>query len=209
MRILALVLAAAACAGSAMAGDQEVVTSSTHKPLPAAAATTTPVTVAATDTASTKLDQDQTIAWLGSRSAVADKPVADTPKAESLVHGSAGVSVGTGGYRSAYATAVMPVGDSGMLGIAVSHTDYGKNALPYYGYGYGRDYGRGGWDGYARGGHADSFGLSYMNVGDDDRGPSAPDGCAPGFRDRDGRYVEPVWVTQLNGGKTCEAGVTP
>jgi hypothetical protein len=31
-----------------------------------------------------------------------------------------------------------------------------------------------------------------------------PDGCAPGFRDGE-RYVEPVWVTQMRGDKSCAA----
>ncbi|MEI9905707.1 MAG: hypothetical protein WDN06_18565 [Asticcacaulis sp.] len=51
------------------------------------------------------------------------RALSPTIAARSLVHGSAGVSVGTGGYRSAYVSAVMPVGDNGMLGIAYSQTD--------------------------------------------------------------------------------------
>lgn len=101
------------------------------------------------------------------------------------LHGSASVSVGTGGYRSASVSAVMPVGDNGWLGLAYSQTDFGENgAYPYmyddvgagygYGYGYGR-YGRGG-----RGGTSQSFAMSFEtdSVGED------ASGCRSAFRER-------------------------
>ncbi|MGH1559461.1 hypothetical protein ACRAWD_20765 [Caulobacter segnis] len=63
------------------------------------------------------------------------------------IHGSMGVSVGTGGYRSAYASALIPVGETTTVGIAVSQTDFGKRggfyADPYYGGGYYGGYGYG------------------------------------------------------------------
>lgn len=50
------------------------------------------------------------------------------------VHGEVGVAVGSGGYRSAYAVSVMPVGQTGTLALAVSDTRFGKMGG---GYGYG------------------------------------------------------------------------
>jgi hypothetical protein len=110
------------------------------------------------------------------------------------VHGTASVSVGTGGYRSASVSALMPIGDSGTLGIAYSQTDFGENgAYPYmyddfggyeygYGYGSGRGYGRSG-----RGGTSQSLALSFdMNA---NRSETSRD-CRLDSRDR---YADPVW----------------
>ncbi|MBO9708310.1 MAG: hypothetical protein J7521_08865 [Caulobacter sp.] len=130
------------------------------------------------------------------------------------IHGEAGVSVGTGGYRSAYVSTLIPIGEASTLGVAVGQTDYGKNGryvdyagYPGYGYGYGYN-GLGGFGydgyGYGRGGRTQSLALSL-----DVRGGSSkrdtPEGCAPGFRDGD-RYVEPLWVTEMRGrNDSCSA----
>lgn len=206
IRRSAMLVAAAfvTVAGPCLAQDEVVVAATKPAaPPPAASAAARTETSAATPAT----DKAQVMAWLSNASqpslaarAAAEPAPAKKAERQSLVHGSAGVSIGTGGYRSAYATAVMPVGDNGMLGLAVSHTDYGKNAMPYYGYGYG--YGRHGYGYGRRGGSSDAFGLSYMSVEDDD--PATPDGCAPGFRAADGRYLEPLWVTQMNGGRDCK-----
>jgi hypothetical protein len=131
------------------------------------------------------------------------------------IHGGAGVSIGTGGYKSGYVYTLIPIGETGTLGLAYSQTDYGKNGGllygdsygdPYdgYGYGYGRSaYGQGYGRGYGRGlrgGTSKSLAVSLDMTGD----ASEPEGCAPGFRDGS-RYVEPVWVTNLNGGRTCQS----
>ncbi len=134
---------------------------------------------------------------------------ADDAGGKRQVHGEASVTVGTGGYRSAYVSSLIPLGENGTLGIAVSQTDYGKNgSLGYYGdpygydgYGYGRGWGR-------RGGTSQSVGLSLDMTGKNRGGASTPEGCAPGFRDGD-RYVEPVWVTRMNGNRDCETAVLP
>lgn len=112
------------------------------------------------------------------------------------VHGTASVSVGTGGYRSASVSAIMPVGDNGWLGLAYSQTDFGENgAYPYmyddfgadYGYGYGRGYGRG------RGerGTSQSFAVSF------DTSSSGGDAgnCPSAFRDR---YDDPVFSARAD-----------
>jgi hypothetical protein len=128
------------------------------------------------------------------------------PDGKRQVHGEAGVSVGTGGYRSGYVSSLIPIGENSTLGVAVSQTDFGKHG-GYYGYGGGLGYGGYG-DGYGwgrRGGTSQSLALSLDMRGGGGRGKSdTPDGCAPGFRDGD-RYVEPVWVTQMRGDKSCAA----
>lgn len=137
------------------------------------------------------------------------------------MHGEAGVSVGTGGYRSGYVSSLIPIGETGTLGVAVSQTDYGKNGRGYgydyggYGGGYGYDgLGGRGYDGYGygygRGGRSQSIALSLDMRGGGGRSKSdTPEGCAPGFRDGD-RYVEPVWVTQMRGdARGCAAAERP
>jgi hypothetical protein len=55
---------------------------------------------------------------------------------ERKIHGEVSVGVGTGGYRSLYARADMPVGETGRLSIAVQETR-GR-----FGHGWGRFYDR-------------------------------------------------------------------
>ncbi len=118
------------------------------------------------------------------------------------VHGTASVSVGTGGYRSASVSAIMPVGDNGWLGLAYSQTDFGENGVyPYmyddYGYGYGADYGYGYGRGYGRygrgagGGTSQSFALSF---GTNSTGEDAS-GCPTAFRER---YDDPVFSARAD-----------
>jgi hypothetical protein len=171
--------------------------------------------------------QDQVAAWLADSPPIergdgrpldyAGRPEVDVngyalgPDGKRQVHGEAGVSVGTGGYRSGYVSTLIPIGDSSTLGVAVSQTDYGKHGRGYgYGYGgYGYDgLGGLGYDGYGygygRGGRSQSIALSLDMRGGGRSRSDTPEGCAPGFRDGD-RYVEPVWVTQMRGDKACDA----
>jgi hypothetical protein len=205
-RFVVIFAAAAICAGvnSAWAadGDEEVVTSSRPATSPntvlsATAAASTPT---ATDSVQTlKLQDDSSVPAYDATNPL--RPHMDL----SLIHGSAGVTIGTGGYRSVYATAVMPVANDGVLGIAVKQTDFGKNGGLYdYGYGYGGyGYGRGYRQ---RGGKQTSVAVA-LDMGDG-QSSTAPAGCAPGFRDGDGRYVEPVWVTQLHDHRKCDVTET-
>lgn len=220
--VFALALAAGSLSGSfAMAADEVVVAASRPAPLP------------------TEAEQAQAKADLQSKAAQLNKPLttaeqvaawtAQSPKisheassddglwptddtgGKRQVHGEASVTVGTGGYRSAYVSSLIPLGDNGTLGIAVSQTDYGKNdglGYGYYGdpygydgYGYGRGWGR-------RGGTSQSVAVSLDMSAKSRGGASTPKGCAPGFRDGD-RYVEPVWVKRMNGGRDCETAVLP
>lgn len=205
-RFVVLFVAVALCASvnSAWAadGDEQVVTASRPATSPttvlsAAAASASP-TVAADSVQPLPL-QDGVPAYDATNPL---RPHMDL----SLIHGSAGVSIGTGGYRSVYATAVMPVANDGVLGIAVRQTDYGKNGAvyDYGGYGYGR-YGRG-YGAAQRGGKSTSVAVA-LDMGDGESS-TTPAGCAPGFRDGDGRYVEPVWVTQLHDHRKCDVTET-
>ena len=121
-------------------------------------------------------------------------------------------TVGSGGYRSAYVSTLIPLGQNATLGVAVQQTDMGRNRIG--GRGYGRGYGGYGggfygddlWGG--RGGRQQSVALSLAIDGRGDR-DATPQGCAPGgFRGGDGVYVEPLWVTQMRGdGRPCEAAL--
>lgn len=71
------------------------------------------------------------------------------------VHGEVGIAVGTGGYRSAYAMSLIPIGETGTLTIAVSES---RNAR-FGGYG----------DGGYGAGDRQSIGMSYAS------GPAAAD----------------------------------
>jgi hypothetical protein len=164
---------------------------------------------------------DPLSAWMADAPPVQGDPLHYAPRAEldvngypldkdgkRQVHGEMGVSVGTGGYRSGYVSSLIPIGETGTLGVAISQTDFGKHG----GYGYGGYEGYGGYGGYGdgygwgrRGGTSQSLALSLDMRGGGGRSKSdTPEGCAPGFRDGD-RYVEPVWVTQMRGDKSCPA----
>lgn len=55
------------------------------------------------------------------------------------IHGEVGVTVGSGGYRSAYAVSVIPVGETGTVSLAVSKSQGGR----FYGGPGGRAFGGG------------------------------------------------------------------
>jgi hypothetical protein len=164
--------------------------------------------------------QDQISAWVAEAPPIEGGPLGYAPRADldvngypldkdgkRQVHGEVGVSVGTGGYRSGYVSSLIPIGETGTLGVTVGQTDFGKHGggYGYGGYGgYGGGYGAGyGWG--PRGGTSQSLALSLDMRGGGKRSRSdTPEGCAPGFRDGE-RYVEPVWVTEMRGDKSCAA----
>jgi len=43
------------------------------------------------------------------------------------IHGQVGFTIGTGGYRSAYGTAIVPLKNDGVAIISVGSTDFGRN----------------------------------------------------------------------------------
>lgn len=46
------------------------------------------------------------------------------PGRDRTIHGEMGVAIGTGGYRSMYGTAVVPLGDSATLGLSFDREQY-------------------------------------------------------------------------------------
>ena len=67
-----------------------------------------------------------------------DGQMLDLRREDRQMHGEVGVAVGTGGYRSAYITSVMPLGDKGTLALSVGQE---KNARGYYRGAYGYPFG--------------------------------------------------------------------
>ncbi len=216
--IAASTVLAAAVPVLAAAPDDEVIATAQAKPNASALTATAPAPATTTTTpVKTLTTQEQIAAFIAANPSpqIEDGPRGVVPAdrdedGKRKVHGSAGFSVGTGGYRSAYATALFPVGENTTVGVAVSKTDFGKHggyyADPYYGGGYG-GYGYGPGYGRMRGGSQQSVALSVMS-GTGRNGDDTPDGCAPGFRDG-GRYVEPLWVEGLrDGAHPCSAAAT-
>lgn len=145
------IAAAMTWAAPAWAGD------ATDAPMVTAdASATAPVSVA-----------DQIDAYLRSSPALELPPAGPdgvVPREEARkVHGVASISVGTGGYRSAYLRSDLPVGKTGTLSIAVQDTRFGRNG----GYGYGgydyRGYGAGhrGFRGGPGGARGAGVGLNF------------------------------------------------
>ncbi|MCI3130779.1 hypothetical protein [Phenylobacterium aquaticum] len=88
------------------------------------------------------------------------------------IHGQAGVAVGTGGYRSAFVQTDIPIGETGMLSVAVSESRGEHAYRGYYDYGYDRPgaYGAFGSGGLGNFGHGarQSVGVS-LYLGDSAR----------------------------------------
>ncbi len=212
--LIALSLAAAVpCAALADTGDEVVVAAARTTKMPTEAEQAkakADATALAQSTAKPTVAPAQTIAWLNNAPRVDHGEDSDVAPLRGngektggrTIHGSAGVSIGTGGYRSGYVSTEIPIGETGTLGLAYSQTDYGKNG--YYGfspYGYG-PHGYGYGYGYGRGGRSQSLAVSFRSD-DSDGGPDTPDGCAPGFRYR-GQYLEPLWVSHAQADPPCD-----
>ncbi|WP_162987048.1 hypothetical protein [Sphingomonas paeninsulae] len=48
------------------------------------------------------------------------------PGQDKAIHGEMGVAIGTGGYRSVYGTAIVPLGDNATLGLSFANEQYGN-----------------------------------------------------------------------------------
>lgn len=183
--VLAFALAAATAHAQTTAADDEMVVSG-----PAAAPPPSAVSAAKTTAAGAAkpLTTDEQIkAWINDAPKLERTPAtdADSSPAPRQVHGSAGVAVGSNGYRSAYVSSLIPVGKDSTLGIAVSQADYGGGTV---------DHGRF----RLPKGHSQSLAVS-LQVGNGQT--QVPDGC-PGFME-DGRYIAPVWWSRLHPDQTC------
>lgn len=195
-RFLALTLTAfAAAAGAACAQDAPVQTAPAAapssptdappvKPPAPAAATATPAS--ATTTAANGgsdldrwLKQAPPVKTLGSDydSGVISDASATAP--DRGIHGEVGFGVGSNGYRDYYASATMPVGKSGQLGVAVEDMQYSKPFKI----------------------NARRLDVS-LALGDG--GGAAPADCEDALRVGD-RFVEPLWVTRMRGSALVDA----
>jgi hypothetical protein len=120
-------LAAIAGAGSALAAESEVVATAPATGAPANAPDVAP-TASATGAAPSVADQidaylkTSPAAKLPSEGAAGVTP-GDEPR---KVHGMVDVSVGTGGYRSAYVRTDIPIGKNGTASIAFGETQFGN-----------------------------------------------------------------------------------
>lgn len=226
LALMAGSLAVAAPMAYAADGDEVVVSNSaaTRLPTEAELAKAKADAKARADAAQPVNTQAQVLAWLAGTPSVGhsdSEPSSDyamqpgdDANGKRKIHGSMGASIGTGGYSSVYATALIPVGDNATVGVAVSQTDYGNNRFyggyggyGHYGYGH-HGYGYGDYGGYGRrGGTSTSVGLSFATSGDGSTA-DVPEGCAPGFYNG-GRYIQPVWVSQLHGDASCDNDELP
>lgn len=113
LRLSAITLAAALCAADPALAEEVVATARSEAGPPATA-----------DTAA------QIDAWIRKAPPVSlpdDGPDGVvTSKAPRTPHGEVGVAVGSGGYRSAYAVTVVPVGQAGAVSLAVSTSQGGR-----------------------------------------------------------------------------------
>lgn len=186
-------LAATPAVAQTVAGPDEAVSTATRRV--EAQAVTSPAAIVATPPSAPMTTAEQIAAFLDASPAIERgeglaglSETADA--APRKIHGEAGVTVGTGGYRSAYVSTLIPIGETATLGLAYSQTDHGKNAVFH-----GDDWNRSHWgQGYGgRGGQQQSVAIS-LAVGGEGQGP--PQGCAPAFR-ADGHYVEPLWASRM------------
>ncbi|MCI3133003.1 hypothetical protein [Phenylobacterium aquaticum] len=174
---------AAALAAASTAGAQEAI-STAPAPVTAAASAAPAQTSSTTTSADTAAQIDS---WIKKAPPVdLDDGAPDgvtTSQAPRKVHGEVGVTVGSGGYRSAYAVSVMPIGETGTLTLAVSEAKGGRRGGFGYGYG-GPGFGR--FGGY--GGDHSSFALGLAlgeSTRQESRCPEYPTGPL-GFEDHAG-----------------------
>jgi hypothetical protein len=214
--LLALSLTTPALAQTQNSADEAVSTAARKPDLQDAEAARALATARAAATPATRAltTEEQIAAWLAASPPV--RLAEDAPgvtqrgdDAPRRIHGSAGVTIGTGGYRSAYVSTLIPIGETSTLGLAVSQTDFGNRIVFHprddFGYGEAGGFGPSGWSGdtlgygragrWGRGGKQQSVAVS-LAIGA--AGGPPPEGCAPAFRDG-GRYVEPLWATEMRG----------
>jgi hypothetical protein len=93
-------------------------------------------------------------------------------------HGEFGVGIGTNGYREAYASTVVPVGDVGTAAIAVSDTRFNGRFGPQ---------------------KRQSVAVA-VNLGD------AARTAAPCLRERPSNGLQPLWVTRMRADQLASSG---
>lgn len=108
-------------------------------------------------------------------------PAPISPVSDGQPHGEVGVGIGTGGYRHAHASTVVPVGEVGTAAIAVSDTRFNGRFGPR---------------------KQQSLSVA-VNLGDAAKNPAAP-ACV---RAPSTRGPEPLWVTRMRAEQATSAGL--
>ena len=133
-------IGAAVLAGPAFArDDDEIIATAQAKPSAQALTATAPAAPVATAPVKQLTTQEQIAAFIAANPGpeIDDGPRGLLPadrdeNGKRKVHGEMGVSVGTGGYRSVYASGLFPVGENTTVGVAVSKTDFGRRGGGWY-----------------------------------------------------------------------------
>jgi hypothetical protein len=145
--------------------------------------------------ASAPMTTEQKIANILAVAPKEDAMATPTQAGPRQVHGGGGLTIGSDGYRAGYAYALIPVGESGTLGVAYGQSQGGRRGYSG-GPGGGRGPGGRGQDGVSQ-----TLNMS-LNF---DAANAAPEGCAPAFMDGS-RPIEPVWASEMRGRSACSAG---
>lgn len=92
-------------------------------------------TMAFADTISLTPEQAEAAKEAGATRNAQDAALGLEPGRDRAIHGEMGVAIGTGGYRSMYGTAIVPLGDSATLGLSFEREQYndryGRNRRGY------------------------------------------------------------------------------
>ncbi|CAN5191643.1 hypothetical protein BH09PSE3_BH09PSE3_00730 [soil metagenome] len=81
-------------------------------------------TLALADTISLTPEQVEAAKEAGARRNAQDAALGLEPGRDRSIHGEMGVAIGTGGYRSMYGTAIVPLGDNATLGLSFEREQY-------------------------------------------------------------------------------------
>jgi hypothetical protein len=88
-------------------------------------------TAAFADTISLTPEQAEAAKEAGAARNAQDAALGLEPGRDRSIHGEMGVAIGTGGYRSMYGTAVVPLGDSATLGLSFEREQYNDRNRRY------------------------------------------------------------------------------
>ncbi|MDB5715389.1 MAG: hypothetical protein JWO15_2786 [Sphingomonadales bacterium] len=81
-------------------------------------------TIAFADTITLTPEQVEAAKEAGATRNARDASLGLEPGRDRSIHGEMGVAIGTGGYRSMYGTAIVPLGDSATLGLSYENEQY-------------------------------------------------------------------------------------
>jgi hypothetical protein len=128
-------IALAMTAGGAQAQEAMATAGATGAAIPEASANDAPSApaVAPLDDTAAQIQR-----WIAESPARSEDGQSLDLRRDRQVHGEVGVAVGTGGYRSAYVTSVMPIGERGTLALSIGQS---RNVPGLYRGAYGYPYG--------------------------------------------------------------------